>query len=159
MENKRFFEIEGIYGRKIIKRRRFYLVKWKGYNHNENTWEPTRNLTNARKLIRNYINSVKTPQNQKKKRKSIKKPIKQEEIQGKFSFAMAKKIKSHIFLRDSKEKLLKDQIFFEIEWENEIKPTKEPSKLIIPSLEPIKSVKEHCPLLLCEYYEKFIDFK
>ena len=52
-------------------------------------------------------------------------------------------------------KPLMDNIFFEIEWEN----VEQSKKIIVPSYQGIKSVKENCPLLLCEYYEKFLDFK
>jgi hypothetical protein len=31
-----------------------YLVKWKGYSHNENTWEPSRNIDDAKDLITQY---------------------------------------------------------------------------------------------------------
>lgn len=32
----------------------FYLVKWKGYPAEENTWEPKKNLGNCRNLIRDF---------------------------------------------------------------------------------------------------------
>ena len=31
-----------------------YLVKWKDYGNEENTWEPRRNVTNAEELIDNF---------------------------------------------------------------------------------------------------------
>ena len=33
-----------------------YLIKWKGYNNSENTWEPVKNLTNCQRLLRQYWN-------------------------------------------------------------------------------------------------------
>src|ERR1700743_163920 len=31
-----------------------YLVKWKGYSSNENSWEPSRNIDNAQELIQDF---------------------------------------------------------------------------------------------------------
>jgi hypothetical protein len=31
-----------------------YLIKWKGYDHNENTWEPKGNVDNAPELIETF---------------------------------------------------------------------------------------------------------
>jgi hypothetical protein len=31
-----------------------YLVKWKGYDDKDNTWEPLKNLTNCQEALRNY---------------------------------------------------------------------------------------------------------
>ena len=43
----------------ILKRRRMgrgwqYLIKWKGYPHSKDTWEPTRNLSRAKKLVNEF---------------------------------------------------------------------------------------------------------
>ena len=40
-----FFEVESIVGRKTVKRRVFYKVKWKGCD--EETWEPASNLSDS----------------------------------------------------------------------------------------------------------------
>ena len=34
--------------------RTLYLVKWKGYNHSENTWEPIENLEGAQETLADY---------------------------------------------------------------------------------------------------------
>jgi len=48
------FEVEEIVDVKMRHRKKQYLVKWKGYPEYENTWEPLRNLPNAREAIREF---------------------------------------------------------------------------------------------------------
>ena len=36
-----------------------YLVKWKGYDDKDNTWEPLRNLTNCRQALRDFHQTTK----------------------------------------------------------------------------------------------------
>jgi len=44
------FEVERI----LEKQGRQYLVKWKGYPEEDNTWEPKKNLKNCRKLLQQF---------------------------------------------------------------------------------------------------------
>ena len=44
------FEVERI----LEQRGQRYLVKWKGYPHSENTWEPKNNLRNCQKLLQQF---------------------------------------------------------------------------------------------------------
>ncbi|EZF28200.1 hypothetical protein H101_08118, partial [Trichophyton interdigitale H6] len=50
------YEVERILEEKEISRRTHYLVKWKGYNNSENTYEPIKNLRNATQVIKRYRN-------------------------------------------------------------------------------------------------------
>lgn len=48
------YEVERICGHKIEGNQSFYLVKWKGYNASENTWEPEKTV-NCPELINEYV--------------------------------------------------------------------------------------------------------
>ena len=48
------WEVEAILKHKGTGIRRRYLVKWKGYGSNENTWEPEGHLKHARTILNNY---------------------------------------------------------------------------------------------------------
>lgn len=53
---KKEWEVEKILGSQIdaISYEHFYLVKWKGYGVQENTWEPKKNLANCKDAIRAF---------------------------------------------------------------------------------------------------------
>lgn len=48
------YEVETILEKQRISNKHYYLVKWKGYDTSENTWEPEENLKNARKKVEHY---------------------------------------------------------------------------------------------------------
>lgn len=50
------FEVESICGHKIQDGKDYYLVKWKNYPPDDNTWEPVENLLNANELLEKYQN-------------------------------------------------------------------------------------------------------
>lgn len=41
------YEVEKIKDCKVTGRGKLYLVKWKGYDSDEDTWQPLKNLKNA----------------------------------------------------------------------------------------------------------------
>jgi len=51
------FEVEAILDKRLYYGRPQYLVKWKGYPDHDATWEPLRNLENARELVDLYDSS------------------------------------------------------------------------------------------------------
>lgn len=48
---------------------REYLIKWKGYTHEHNTWEPAKNLTNCADLLTEYLARVQTAEGTRRRRK------------------------------------------------------------------------------------------
>ena len=48
------WEVECILDHKQLGGRDLYLVKWKGYGDEENTWEPESNLSNAKRILNAY---------------------------------------------------------------------------------------------------------
>ncbi|GMK55883.1 hypothetical protein CspeluHIS016_0209390 [Cutaneotrichosporon spelunceum] len=54
-EEEEEYEVEGIVGHKMEKGKWKYLVSWKGYGSEHNTWEPETNLEHARDMIDAYI--------------------------------------------------------------------------------------------------------
>jgi chromodomain protein Y len=49
------YEVEVILTHQTYKNRQTrYLVKWKGYDSSENTWEPESNLSNAEEELSDY---------------------------------------------------------------------------------------------------------
>lgn len=62
------FEVEEIIDKRVRKKKVEYCLKWKGYNDNENSWEPKENL-NCDELIKNFEKNVNRPEMQKDQKK------------------------------------------------------------------------------------------
>jgi hypothetical protein len=45
------YEVEQILDNKRVSEKPYYLMKWKGYNTLENTWEPIKNLIGCHQLV------------------------------------------------------------------------------------------------------------
>ena len=50
------YEVEKILDFKLSKnKKKLFLVKWKGYNEEYNSWEPEENLTNAKQILKKFF--------------------------------------------------------------------------------------------------------
>ena len=56
IEDEFEFEVEKILGYRLfgIRKKPQYLVKWKGYSNDRNTWEPEEHLENAKELLEEF---------------------------------------------------------------------------------------------------------
>ncbi|KAK7580179.1 hypothetical protein V9T40_000808 [Parthenolecanium corni] len=55
------YEVERIVSDQCLVGRRFFLVKWRGFETVYNTWEPEENLANCPKLVREYFSGKGLP--------------------------------------------------------------------------------------------------
>jgi hypothetical protein len=57
--SSKFYEVEGILDKKIIKGKTKYLIKWIGWPEEDSTWEPLENLKSIDFMINHYENNSK----------------------------------------------------------------------------------------------------
>ena len=53
-EEDDIYTVEHIVDKKKDGTKVFYLVKWEGFPHSQNTWEPVTNLSNVRDLVKRF---------------------------------------------------------------------------------------------------------
>jgi hypothetical protein len=58
-EEEEDYEVERIIEKRGAGKKLRYLVKWKGWPEEDNTWEPVENLTNAKDLIQAFEKNLK----------------------------------------------------------------------------------------------------
>lgn len=54
VEGEEEYEVEEVLDSKLVGRGLRYLVKWKGYGEGNNSWEPAKNLENAKDLVKAF---------------------------------------------------------------------------------------------------------
>ena len=54
IEGEEEFEIEKILNKRTVKEKEKFLVKWKGYTVEEDTWENRENLENVKELVEEF---------------------------------------------------------------------------------------------------------
>ena len=59
--------MDKIIEKKKVNKKLFYLIKWKGYKNSENTWEPTENLKNIKKMLQLFDKKYKDKEKKNKK--------------------------------------------------------------------------------------------
>jgi hypothetical protein len=55
------YEVDSILAHRGSGRGRAFLVRWKGYGPEHDTWEPLRNLANTKQLLAEYYAKISTP--------------------------------------------------------------------------------------------------
>ena len=68
-----FYEVETIIGKRIVKGKIEYKVKWLGYDIKESTWEPEEHLINVKELIDYFENQNKIGKKREKEKEKEKK--------------------------------------------------------------------------------------
>ncbi|CAF5193150.1 unnamed protein product, partial [Rotaria magnacalcarata] len=48
------YVVEKVIGKRLQKGRTLYLIQWKGYSAEDNTWEPEENVKNCRDLVKAF---------------------------------------------------------------------------------------------------------
>jgi len=59
IERKEEFEIEKILNKRTVRGKKQFLVRWKGYMAEEDTWENRENLENAKELVEEFERKYK----------------------------------------------------------------------------------------------------
>ena len=54
IEGEEEFEVEKILNKKMVREKEKFLVRWKGYMAEEDTWENKENLENAKELVEEF---------------------------------------------------------------------------------------------------------
>ena len=63
VDSEEEFEVEEVLDSKFMRKRLFYLVKWKGYPVSENSWQPAADLKNALELVNSFHSKYPTKPN------------------------------------------------------------------------------------------------
>lgn len=162
------YEVQSIIDKKLVKGNISYLIHWKGYDIKESTWEPIQNLYNCMDSVVAY------EENNKKNEKEVEKPL----LKSKRKSFIPEKIYSiSKYDSDSREikRLFKtykpksiisaistypniiptkvnnvNEFFLKIQWNNSDDIVEE-TTLISNHI-----FKIYYPLMLCDYYEKYI---
>jgi len=54
MEGEEEFEVEKILNKRVVRGKEKFLVRWKGYTAEGDTWESRENLKNAKDLVKEF---------------------------------------------------------------------------------------------------------
>jgi len=74
-QGRKKYEVKKILNKKKFRGKDWYLVQWKGYIVEENTWEPRENLGNIKELVKEFeeeygkIRRIKKRKNNKEDRR------------------------------------------------------------------------------------------
>lgn len=54
IEGREEFEVEEVLNKRKLRKKTEYLVSWKGYGPNHDSWEPEENLSNAKEMVKDF---------------------------------------------------------------------------------------------------------
>ncbi|XP_019962137.1 chromobox protein homolog 1b isoform X1 [Paralichthys olivaceus] len=142
-EEEEEYVVEKVLNRRVVKGRVEYLLKWKGFSEEDNTWEPDDNL-DCPDLIAEFLQSQKTAHDGKRKAgeaegdesKSKKKKDDTEKLRG---FARGLDPERIIGATDSTGELM-----FLMKWKNSDEA----------DLVPAKEANVKCPQVVISFYEE-----
>ncbi|XP_034073452.1 chromobox protein homolog 1b isoform X1 [Gymnodraco acuticeps] len=143
-EEEEEYVVEKVLNRRVVKGRVDYLLKWKGFSEEDNTWEPSDNL-DCPDLIAEFLQSQKTAQDVKRKAagdaegddsKTKKKKDDTEKLRG---FARGLDPERIIGATDSTGELM-----FLMKWKNSDEA----------DLVPAKEANMKCPQVVIAFYEE-----
>lgn len=148
------FEVEAIIDKRIKFRKVEYLIKWRNYSNDQNTWEPTENLVNVKNLIEIFEETRGSSKllGKKVSKASINKPSKSEsenrQLHGDIDADIPKLIlKAKVTNSNKKEFLCL------VKWED-----KRDGTVVLDSLVPSTALKNKYPKVLCDFLIENINF-
>uniref|UniRef100_A0A3Q1GGS1 Chromobox homolog 1b (HP1 beta homolog Drosophila) n=1 Tax=Acanthochromis polyacanthus TaxID=80966 RepID=A0A3Q1GGS1_9TELE len=141
-EEEEEYVVEKVLNRRVVKGRVEYLLKWKGFSDEDNTWEPEDNL-DCPDLIAEFLQSQKTANDGKRKAagdgegdESKSKKKKDDKLRG---FARGLDPERIIGATDSTGELM-----FLMKWKNSDEA----------DLVPAKEANVKCPQVVISFYEE-----
>lgn len=143
-EDEAEYEVDRIVGDKTEGGEKHYLVRWKNYGSNDDTWEPVSNL-DCPDIISNYeANKVKKPKKETKTAKKEPKgepPKKKKREDDSGPRGFERNLKPEKILGATDES---GQLQFLMKWEN----------AEIADLVPAKEANVKCPQIVISFYEE-----
>lgn len=152
VEDEEEYEVEQVVDKRLVRGKTQYLIKWKGFSKEDNTWEPQDNL-DCPDLISEFESkkkskeSTSTSKGEEKKRKSTTASVEKEPKKSK---ADSEDARPHGFARNLKpEKIIgatdsSGQLMFLMKWESSDEA----------DLVPAKEANVKCPQTVISFYEE-----
>ncbi|XP_077966785.1 chromobox protein homolog 1-like [Styela clava] len=151
-EEEEVYEVEKVLDKRLVRGKTQYLIKWKGFSLEDNTWEPQDNL-DCPDLIAEY--ETKSAKKEKPSQKSDEKKRKHSQAQSEKSESKKSKtendeVRPHGFARGLKpEKIIgatdsSGQLMFLMKWESSDEA----------DLVPAKEANVNCPQIVIGFYEE-----